>query len=165
MSKSADLSALGEMPVIKSSDDMRKQLEEEMETQKDQDLTKQEQDPRTKEEYVFDFEWRDGRGKVWRGRFKNQILSIGQQQLAGALQAQMGGGQPYNTLDGLTQEINLMVAWMTFSLDQKQRPLWALDFRAIKNVSLLQALYQEVASHEATFHGLGETETPSKKDD
>lgn len=163
MSTTADISALAEMPVIQSSDDMRKQLEEEVEAQKDQDSMKQ--NPRMEEAYVFDFEWKDGRGKVWKGKFKNRILSIGQQQLVGALQAQMGGGQPYITLDAMTQEINLMVAWMTFSLDQKSRPSWAEDFRAFKSVSLLQALYGEVASHEATFHGLVKIEASGKKDD
>lgn len=163
MSTTADLSVLAEMPVIQSSGDMRKQLEEEVEAQKDQDATKP--NPRTEEEYVFDFKWKDARGEVWKGKFKNQILSVGQQQLVGALQAQMGGGQPYITLDAMTQEINLMVAWMTFSLDPKARPSWAKDFRALKSVSLLQALYGEVASHEATFHGLVKVEASGKKDD
>lgn len=110
-------------------------------------------DPKAKEEYTFPFKWTDGRGKLWEGEFTDKILSIGVRQLSGALRARLSS-VPFNQLDGFTAHINMMIAHMTFSL--VKRPDWAKDLRELHNVDLIQALYDEVASHEATFFGLRE---------
>ena len=156
-----DLTALSKMPAHESTAEMRKRIEEET----TEAAQKKPVDPRIEEEYVFDFKWKDARGKSWSGRFKNRILSIAQQQLVGALQSDMAGGKPYHSLDPMTAEINLLCAWMAVSLDEEERPLWAKDFRSFKNVLLLQAIYKEVASHEATFHGLVAGQGTGQEDD
>lgn len=164
--KQHDLSVLEQMPSLgQSTADLKKQAEAAVEA-KTPEQTKEEKadrDPRTKPEYPFDFEWKDGNGKVWKGKFKNTRLTIRQQQLVGVLQAQMSGNTPYNALDGLTQEINLMIAHLAFSLDEEARPDWGKDLRDLDSIELLQALYKEVALHEAIFHGLRPIEEGSKK--
>lgn len=107
--------------------------------------------PRHERVYTFDFVWKDGRGKKWEGTFQNQILSISDRQLVGIMRARMGSNAPVEALDALTRELNLMISHMSFSLIE--RPDWAKDLRALQDVRLLQALYTEVAEHEATFFG------------
>ena len=111
-------------------------------------------DPKTRKEYTFDFEYKS-QGKVWKGQFTNRILTMKDRQLSGVMRARMAAGLPSESLDALTAEINLMIAHLTFSLDETDRPDWAKDLRDIEDVRLLQALYEEVASHEATFFGWG----------
>ena len=113
-------------------------------------------DPRGEDEWTFEFEFKDGRGKVWRGTFVNKTLDHRDRQLIGSMRARFSGGMDFNSIDPLTNEINLMIAHMTFSLQKS--PKWAEDLRALKNVDLLQALYGRVASHEAFFHGYGAVE-------
>jgi hypothetical protein len=107
--------------------------------------------PKAKEEYTFQFSWKDGRGKLWEGEFTDKIMSIGTRQMAGALRARFATVSA-DRLDTFTSHINMMVSHMTFSLTA--RPEWAKDLRELTNVDLLQALYEEVSSHEETFFGL-----------
>lgn len=125
------------------TDDLVKEVEEKEEPKVDS--------AKLNEEYKFNFKWTDGRGKVWEGFFVNEILSIAKQQAVGVLRAKLGDGLPVSSIDAFTNEINLMVAHMSISL--KDYPDWAKDLRALKDASLLQAIYEEVASHEATFFG------------
>jgi hypothetical protein len=90
------------------------------------------------------------------GDFTNKVLTIRERQMLGVMRARLSGGMTYDALDPLTNEINYMVAHLAFSLgDEKDRPEWARDLRDTENVALLQALYAEVASHEAMFFGWG----------
>lgn len=107
--------------------------------------------PRLQKEYEFDFSWKDGRGKVWAGKFTNKILSIKQQQGVGVMRARFAGDTPVNAQDGFTAELNLMLAHMSFSLTK--RPTWAEDLRELDNHRILQELYTEVMAHEASFFG------------
>ncbi len=161
-----DLSVLEQMPLMgQSTADLKKQAEEAV-ASKTPEQAKQEKadrDPRTKPIYTFDFEWKDGNGKVWKGKFKNTRLTIREQQIVGVLQAQMSGNTPYNALDVMTQEINFMTAHLACSLDVEISPEWAKDLRELDSIALLQDLYKEVALHEAIFHGLRPTEEASKK--
>lgn len=120
-------------------------------TSLDKKETDPEHDPKSYNEYTFDFDWTDGRGKVWKGKFVNKILTIGDKQSVGIMRARLADGLPVESIDPLTQEINLMVSHLAFSL--KQRPKWAEDLLALNNVALLQEIYLEVASHEAIFLG------------
>ena len=113
-------------------------------------------DPKLRKEYHFDFEWTDGRGRLWKGHFANKILDIRNQQLVGVQRARFALGMPIESLDDLTVEINLMAAHMMISLEEK--PVWAEDLLALDDVRLLQELYMEVLAHEATFRGRGRTE-------
>ena len=108
-------------------------------------------DPKLQEEYVFAFSWKDGRGKLWKGQFCNKILDVSEMQAVGVLRAKLSGGIDFGALDPLTSELNLMISHLTYSLTEK--PEWAKDLRKLKDISLLQELYGEVASHEATFFG------------
>jgi hypothetical protein len=108
-------------------------------------------DPKLNEEYEFDFCWKDRRGNKWEGHFKNKILSIAEQQAVGILRSRLAGGIPIESLDLMTNELNLIIAHLSISLIVK--PEWAEDLRSLKHIDLLQDLYKEVASHEAMFFG------------
>lgn len=113
-------------------------------------------DPRDSTEYAFHFRWTNGK-KVWEGDFVNKILNLAEQQQVGVIRARLAAGLPIESLDPLTIEINLMLAHMALSLITV--PDWAKDLRLLNSVRLVQDLYEEVASHEAHFHGVGETAT------
>lgn len=115
-------------------------------------------DPKLKEEWTFQFKWLDPVGHVSAGTFTNKILSIAERQLSGAMRARLSGGVPFDSLDPLTDELNLILSHLAFSLTVK--PKWAEDLRTVKYPALLQALYEEVASHEAVFLGF---QTPTSK--
>lgn len=117
------------------------------------------EDPKLNEEYEFDFNWKDKRGNVWEGHFKNKILTIGEQQAVGILRSKLSGGVPVTSLDFITNELNLIIAHLSISLIEK--PKWAEDLRSLKHIDLLHDLYKEVASHEAMFFGDEEFEENS----
>lgn len=118
----------------------------------DPDRAAKEKDPKLEREYTFHLDWRAGpESKRWYGRFTTKILSIQEKLLVGQLRARMARGQPYDSLDPLTQELYLMLA--TFSVALTGRPEWAKDFGKIDDIRVLQEIYQEVVSHEATFLG------------
>lgn len=116
-------------------------------------------DPKLNKRYPFKFKWTDGRGKTWEGDFVNEVLSIRQRQMVGVLRARMAAGVPVESLDELTQEINLMIAHMTYSLVEK--PKWAEDLQALESIRVIQELYGEVLTHEATFLGYQQPEAQS----
>ncbi len=117
-------------------------------------------DPRQELEYTFNFSWTDGRKKLWEGKFTNKILTIRERQLVGAMRARLSGGVVAEALDVTTNEINLMVAHMAYSLVDK-KPDWAEDFLVLTDPKLLYQLYQEVLDHEGYFLGYREVEDSS----
>lgn len=110
-------------------------------------------DPKLEKVYTFEFKHTDGRGKIWAGTFENHILSIKENQTAGLMQAQLQQGLPYESVDPLTRELNYILSHLAVSLSKTVRPEWATDLQALTDIRLLQALYSEVAKHEATFLG------------
>lgn len=108
-------------------------------------------DPKMEKKYTFSINWKDNQGKVWKGDFVNNILSIRERQMVGVMRARLGNALPAESLDLLTQELNLMVSHLSFSLEKK--PDWAEDLRGLEHVELLQNIYMEVMAHEATFFG------------
>lgn len=114
-------------------------------------------DPRYEEFYTFHFSYKDGRGKLWEGDFTNNILTLKQQQAIGILRAKLAGGVSFDCLDPFTSEMNLIISHLTYSLSD--RPAWAKDLLSMTNYTVLQAIYEEVASHEAMFFGTGNPET------
>lgn len=116
-------------------------------------------DPRGEKKYVFQIEYTDARGKVWKGQFTNKILSIHERQQVGIMRSMLGAGQPVQSLDALTVELNLMVAHMSYSLVEK--PEWAANLRSLEDPGVLQAIYTEVDSHESFFLGWGQAQSPS----
>jgi len=145
------------VPEIPEVPDNTDALKEEIESEMDEKTKKEdpamEDDPRSKREYPFELNWTDGRGKVWKGKFLNQVLDIRTQAKRGIMRARLSAGLPMEALDALTVEINLMVAHLSFSL--LERPTWANDLMSLNDVELLQEIYQEVALHEAIFLGRG----------
>ncbi|OGD36831.1 hypothetical protein A2V94_07005 [Candidatus Atribacteria bacterium RBG_16_35_8] len=115
-----------------------------------------EEEPKVNEDkykdiYPFHFKWTSKRGQVFEGDFVNKILSIKDQMGVGVLRAKLAGNTPIESLDAFTVQLNMMVAHLTISLIEK--PEWAKDLRDLKYADLLESLYSEVASHEATFFG------------
>lgn len=104
--------------------------------------------------FTFPFKFTDGNGKEYAGTFTNRVPDIRTRQAIGVLRAQLTGGVGFDSLDPFTRELTLLVATLTFSLEDKGRPEWAKDFQKVENVQVLRALYEEVAAHEATFLGL-----------
>lgn len=132
-----------------SEQDLKAEVEEGDPKQKEPEFDPN--DPKAQPEYTFQLNWKDGRGKVWTGEFTDKILTIGERQMVGALRARFSN-TPMDRLDALTVHVNMMIAHMTFSLTKRAE--WAKDLRELHNVDLIQAIYDEVASHEATFFGL-----------
>lgn len=133
--------------------DLKSELDQAMEKAEEKSAPAQTDldDPKLHREYPFEFDWTDLRGKRWKGPFVNKVLSIRDRQMVGVMRAKLAAGVPLDSLDDLTQEINLMVAHMTYSL--VERPDWAKDLLALDDVRILQELYGEVLAHEATFLG------------
>lgn len=110
-------------------------------------------DPRNAEQYTFTLKHRDARNKLWEGTFTTKILSIGERQLVGVMRSRYQGGQALESLDASTADINMKLAHLSYSL--VHAPKWAEKLREIKDPGVLDAIYQEVASHEAFFLGWG----------
>lgn len=117
-------------------------------------------DPREFERYTFNFSWTDGRGRVWSGEFTNRILTMAEREEVGVMRVRLQAGYPLESFDALTVNLNLSIAHMLTSLDSK-RPKWSEDIRLIKDIMLVQALYEEVASHETIFFGYKKVEAAS----
>lgn len=137
--------------IPENTEDLKKEVEGSVSTKKEEPSPTE--DPKSQKEYTFKFDWTNPVGKRYQGEFTNKILTIADKQNVGIMRARLGGGMPVESLDGLTIEINLMVSHMTFSLIKT--PTWADDLRALIEHELIQEIYMEVASHEATFSGYG----------
>lgn len=158
------VAAIAEMPHLKKATaDIIGEAQKSVEapTKEQEEEKKAEADPRTKPKYTFDFSHTDHRGKVWKGKFTNTRLTIRDQRAIGNAQAMLSGNLPYEALDPLTREINLMLAHMGVSLVPDDSVQWAQNFDDLDSIPLLQALYKEVIAHERIFHGLRETEAGS----
>ncbi len=66
------------------------------------------------------------------------------------LRARLAGGLPFESLDPLAVERNLIVAHLSYCL-VGTKPEWLNDIGAIHDLRILQEIYMEVASHEAIF--------------
>jgi hypothetical protein len=100
------------------------------------------------------FEWKDGRGKVWSGRFENEILSIAKRQATAILEATLNGDMRYDAMPIGMRIVNHAIAHMHYSLSKKNRPEWSKDLRKLDDPNLILALWDEVSSHEDKFLGL-----------
>lgn len=104
--------------------------------------------------YTFEFKFTSKAGEEFSGTFTSKVPDVKTRGLIGVLRAQLGGGIPYSAMDPFTNELNLVVATLTFVLaDTKDMPGWAKDLRAIIDADVLFALYEEVSAHETTFLG------------
>jgi len=144
-----------------TTDEAKEQAEKSLDpmSEEEQESLKDAADPRMAKEYTFNFEWKDGRGKTWRGKFTNRILNIHQRQLVGILRARLSSNTPPDALDVVTNNINDMIAHLTYSLVKK--PKWANNLLELTDVALLQAVMKEVLDHEDFFHGYESPEEAS----
>ena len=109
-------------------------------------------DPRDSEEWSFELDFTDRRGKKWQGYFSNKILSLGEQQLVTNTKARFCGGMPLESIDGGMLALNEAMAHMTFSLIDT--PTWAEDLRQLNDAAIVFALWEKVRSHETRYFRL-----------
>lgn len=117
-------------------------------------------DPKAQEEYSFHFDWKDARGRRWKGDFRNRIITLYQRRLIGLMRARALGGVPVASVDMATLTLIHMAAWLQESLIK--RPDWFSDPDKLNDDALVAAVFQEVAAHEATFHGHDTPEVPGQ---
>jgi hypothetical protein len=138
---------------VKSPEEIKNDLErkEESPEQKVEKLD----DPKLKRDYEFKIDYTDGRGRRWKGPFTNRILNFDELSRVGIIKANLFGGMPIISFDAYTVDHNEKVSHLTVSL--VSRPDWCEGAKLTKltDKDLLDAIYSEVASHEATFHGRG----------
>lgn len=146
---------------LKTTQELKDDVIQTIEVHTESPNKKRVDDPRANKEFTFQFKWKDTAGKVWKGEFTNKILTIRDRQHVGITRAKLAGGLDYRSIDPLTEEINLITAHLMYSLTKT--PEWAKDLMALEDVSLLQALYTEVASHEAYFFGYGSPASESQE--
>lgn len=114
----------------------------------------QHKDPKAQPEYTFEIDMvESGTGRRRKGKFKNHALNLGQKRAVGVMQAQLSGGVPWASLSPFDQDLIMTLAHLQVSLDRKVRPKWARNLEELYDQDLLDAIYEEVADHEATFHG------------
>lgn len=172
-SNQPDLSILGDQPEhlreasAAAAERIRKQMEEKAE---DKAERASDEDPKGREEYTFSLKHRDGRGKIWKGTFTNRVPNVRTQQAIALLQSEWQFGKTWHSLDPDVVAMNNFLAHMAFSLTPHEDARWArndegkLELRDLYDPGIIQALWLEVASHEATFLGRGPNPAGSQED-
>ena len=135
-------------------DDLKAQ-DESTEEVKDEKIAN---NPRAQEKYTFQLKYKDARGHTWTGEFTSKILNQQERAAASIMQARLAGTVPYESLNPLARELALIRAHLAYSLVtvEDTGPKWAVKLDDILDPGVLQALYEEVASHEHFFLGWGE---------
>jgi len=119
-------------------------------------MTEGNRDPgkdRSKKEFSFRLRHETNRGRVYEGNFTNRILSNGQRLQVKALAARYRDNAPISSIDRAAFAFSEALAHVSVSLDPEDLPAWAEDLEALFDESVIYALYEEVAQHEAIFHG------------
>jgi hypothetical protein len=104
--------------------------------------------------YTFPFSFRTKTEELF--AFTSLVPDVRTRGMIGVMRAQLSGGLPYTSIDPFTNEMNLMVATLAYSLEAKSGeslPAWAQDLRTVTDVDVIYALYEEVSAHETTFLG------------
>lgn len=110
--------------------------------------------------YTFNFVWpqpqeraEDYDGPTFEGVFTSVIPDVRTRRQMGIARAKLAMGTAYEALDPFTNEINLILARLEWTVDASANPEghWSHDFNSVVEYEMLQALYQEVAAHEAIF--------------
>lgn len=167
----SDLSQKLAMDHLKKSDaDLRTKVEEQREEidskkeEAEKPLAVQKSNPMNAREYTFPFSFTNLRGETFSAQFTNHILNLQQKQNVGVLESQFNGGQPYESLEPITQAVNRGLAWMTFSLrgrDRQEPKGWADSLLNQDDEDLILALFSEVSAHESQFHGRSQNQASS----
>jgi len=85
-----------------------------------------------------------------KGTFVNDILTPRMNITVGSVKSQLLAGASATTLDGGTQVTAEKIAHLSVSLSEK--PDW-FEPQSFEDSKVLELIYQEAASHEATFWG------------
>jgi len=112
-------------------------------------------DIRSRNPFTFPFDWKDTRGKQWKGVFTTHFPTPMDLVKAGVMQARMTGSTSKDSLDALTDEIAFIVSRLSYCLDK--RPDWFKDpMSLIDGVPLIQAVYEKVVDFEQFFREHGQ---------
>jgi hypothetical protein len=125
-------------------DDMKKSIEESVARPELSADT-----PPDEETWTFPFSFTDIRGKIWAGTFVNEILDLEKQGYVAILRSRLQGGQPHDSIDPSIVELNLAIAWMTYSLTKREA--WAKNVLKVKDPDVVMALYAKVRAHEDRY--------------
>ncbi len=167
-----DIGILGDQPAhlqeasAKAAERITKQMDQKAE---DKSAKAEAEEPKGQEAYTFELKYRDGRGKLWKGTFTNKAPTVRAQQTMALLQSEWQLGKPWESIDPDIAAMNSFLAHMAFTLTPHDDAKWAcdtegkLDLRNLHDTGIIQALWLEVASHEATFLGQRPVEERSEK--
>ena len=109
-------------------------------------------DPRNKLEYTFQFSHTDNQGQDWKGTFTHRIPTQDQLDQIDFIAARKKLGVPIEQWSMMAAERHFIHAHLQVCLVAK--PKWAENLGALVDNAIVTKLYEEVASHEATFLGL-----------
>lgn len=161
----ADIAKLMEMPHLMEKDDSEelKQIVEVDEKIKKKESEEKEgkADPKEAVEYTFKFEHKGSTGTMYSGLFTNKVLTVGEKMKVSALFSRLNDGIPVESIPYDQAITNKAIAHLAYSLKEKAQMSpanWANNLREMFEVGPILALYEEVASHEATFLGYNKTE-------
>ena len=104
------------------------------------------------EEIVIDFSHTSGRGKVYEGKITYSVLDVGETIRVGIMAAHLRAGADVSAMDTNTLNLTEMMATIIVGC-RDPKPDWMVDLLGLKDTSVIEAIYQEVASHEARFRG------------
>ena len=116
-------------------------------------------DPRMRETYAFEIKWTDARGGVWSGQFLNKILSIRERKLFANLLTRQTGNAPLGSIPESSFTLVYTTCWLDISL--QKRPEWFTNIDNLLDEGLVEAVFEEVAAHERSFHGHSRSGPPS----
>jgi hypothetical protein len=102
-------------------------------------------------EWVFQLDHTDQRGRKWTGEFKAKVLTTRDRVTVGLTKARMANGIASAMLDPSTDSLLEVLAHLTVAI--VAAPPWAEDLTAVYDQGVLGAIYAEVVSYEARFHG------------
>lgn len=102
-------------------------------------------------ERTFALNYIDKRGRAWVGEFTVRVLTIKDTVALGLTKARLAGGIPLSHLDPDTAYTLEVLAHLSVCIVAS--PPWAKDLMALHDAGVIGAIYEEVAAHEARFHG------------
>lgn len=100
---------------------------------------------------TFTFETSDRRGRRWGGSFTTHVLTYRENIEMGVTMSALAGGVPIGSLPDETALLIEMISYLSIAVDDC--PKWAENLERIRDTRVVAALYEEVASYEASFHG------------
>jgi hypothetical protein len=103
--------------------------------------------------HSFSLDFVDNRGYRWEGTFKFHVLNTREKINVGLVKSRLSGGVAAHLLDSITSHMLEMLAWLAVALDEA--PDWASGdaLETLYDPGVIEAIYKEVAEHEARFHG------------